>query len=131
MGGTQKALARGVPLCGVPFGRDQFEVARRVEVARCGTRLPAKKLTAKRLSTKVQQAMTMTASSRLVAAGFAATGGVARSADLIEQRVLARALSFSSSVSASTRTEPARKSPTIRSRSAQRAVPGRPVTRAT
>lgn len=78
MGGTQKALARGVPVCSVPFGRDQFEVARRVEVARSGTRLPAKKLTAARLSTKVQQAMTMTAGARMVAAGFAATGGVAR-----------------------------------------------------
>ncbi|HEY1442781.1 MAG TPA: nucleotide disphospho-sugar-binding domain-containing protein [Mycobacterium sp.] len=88
MGGTQKALARGVPVCVVPFGRDQFEVARRVEVARCGTRLPAKKLTAKRLSTKVQQAMTITAGARLVAGGFAATGGVARGADLFEQRVL-------------------------------------------
>ncbi len=96
MGGTQKALARGVPVCVVPFGRDQFEVARRVEVARCGTRLPAKKLTAKRLSAKVQQAMTMTAGARLVAAGFAATGGVARGAELIEQRVLGGALSFSS-----------------------------------
>src|ERR1700758_56786 len=88
MGGTQKALARSVPVCVVPFGRDQFEVARRVEVARCGTRLPAKKLTAKRLSTKVQQAMTMTAGARVVAAGFAATGGVARGAELVEQRVL-------------------------------------------
>jgi hypothetical protein len=32
--------------------------------------------------------MTMTDGARLVAAGFAATGGVARGADLIEQRVL-------------------------------------------
>ena len=30
MGITQKALAAGVPVCAVPFGRDQFEVARRV-----------------------------------------------------------------------------------------------------
>ena len=88
MGATQKALARRVPVCVVPFGRDQFEVARRVQVARCGTRLPANKLTVKRLSTKVQQAMTMTAGARLVAAGFAATGGVARGAELIERRVL-------------------------------------------
>jgi MGT family glycosyltransferase len=88
MGATQKALARRVPVCVVPFGRDQFEVARRVEVARCGTRLPAKKLTAKRLSIKVEQAMTMTAGARMVAAGFAATGGVARGAELIERRVL-------------------------------------------
>lgn len=43
MGATQKALARGVPVCAVPFGRDQFEVARRVEVAGAGTRLPAKR----------------------------------------------------------------------------------------
>ena len=88
MGATQKALARGVPVCVVPFGRDQFEVARRVEVARCGTRLPAKKLTVDRLSANVRQAMTMTDGARRVAAGFAATGGVARGADLIEQRVL-------------------------------------------
>jgi UDP:flavonoid glycosyltransferase YjiC (YdhE family) len=88
MGATQKALARGVPVCVVPFGRDQFEVARRVEVARCGTRLPAKKLAPVRLSAKVRQAMTMTDGARRVAAGFSATGGVARGADLIEQRVL-------------------------------------------
>ena len=88
MGATQKALAHGVPVCVVPFGRDQFEVARRVEVARCGTRLPAKKLTAPRLRAKVREAMTLTEGARRVAAGFAATGGVARGADLIEQRVL-------------------------------------------
>jgi MGT family glycosyltransferase len=88
MGATQKALARGVPVCVVPFGRDQFEVARRVEVAGCGTRLPAKKLNPARLLASVRQAMTMTDGARRVAAGFAATGGVARGADLIEQRVL-------------------------------------------
>ena len=88
MGATQKALDVGVPVCAVPFGRDQFEVARRVEVARCGTRLPAKKLTPARLRTRVREAMTMTEGARRVAAGFAATGGVGRGADLIEQRIL-------------------------------------------
>ncbi len=44
-GATQKALAAAVPVCVVPFGRDQLEVARRVEVAAAGTRLPAQKLT--------------------------------------------------------------------------------------
>jgi MGT family glycosyltransferase len=88
MGATQKALARGVPVCVVPFGRDQFEVARRVEVARCGTRLPAKRLSPQRLRSKVLQAMTMTDGAKRVEFGFAATGGVARGADLIEQRVL-------------------------------------------
>jgi MGT family glycosyltransferase len=88
MGATQKALDRGVPVCVVPFGRDQFEVARRVTVARCGTRLPAKKLTVERLRANVREAMTMTDGARRVAAGFAATGGVARGADLLEQRLL-------------------------------------------
>jgi UDP:flavonoid glycosyltransferase YjiC (YdhE family) len=88
MGATQKALARGVPVCVVPYGRDQFETARRVEVAQCGTRLPAKKLSAQRLRAKVREAMTMTDGAKRVAAGFEATGGVARGADLFEHRVL-------------------------------------------
>jgi MGT family glycosyltransferase len=88
MGATQKALNLGVPVCVVPYGRDQFEVARRVEVARCGTRLPAKKLTVSRLHAKVLEAMTMTNGARRVAEGFAATGGSVRGADLFEQRVL-------------------------------------------
>ncbi|OBG28920.1 glycosyltransferase [Mycobacterium sp. E3198] len=88
MGATQKALARGIPVCVVPFGRDQLEVARRVEVARCGTRLPAKKLSPSRLRTKVREAMTMTGGAQRVAAGFKATGGTRRGADLFEQRLL-------------------------------------------
>jgi MGT family glycosyltransferase len=88
MGATQKALARGIPVCVVPFGRDQFEVARRVEVAGCGTRIPAAKLTAELLRAKVKHAMTMASGARRAAAGFAATGGVSRGADLIEQHVL-------------------------------------------
>jgi len=89
MGATQKALLHGVPVCVVPFGRDQFEVARRVEVARCGTRLPAKKLSPPRLAAKVRDAMTMAEGARRVAAGFEATGGVAHGADLYEHRCLA------------------------------------------
>ena len=88
MGATQKALAQAVPVCVVPYGRDQFEVARRVEVAGCGTRLPARKLSPTRLRKKVREAMTMTDGARRVAAGFLATGGVARGAVLVEQRVL-------------------------------------------
>lgn len=84
MGVTQKALARGIPVCVVPFGRDQFEVARRVETARCGTRLPASQLTAQRLRSAVQEAMTMSAGAAAVAAGFEATGGVARGAGVVE-----------------------------------------------
>jgi MGT family glycosyltransferase len=88
MGATQKALARAVPVCVVPYGRDQFEVARRVEVAGCGTRLPAKKLSPTRLRTRVLEAMAMTDGARRVAEGFTATGGVGRGADLVERRVL-------------------------------------------
>jgi UDP:flavonoid glycosyltransferase YjiC (YdhE family) len=88
MGTTLKALDRGVPVCVVPFARDQAEVARRVEVAHCGTRLAAKRLTAARLRAKVREAMTMVDGARRVADGFAATGGVGRGADLIEQRLL-------------------------------------------
>ena len=88
MGATQKALARGVPVCVVPHGRDQFEVARRVEVSSSGTRLPAKRLSPPRLKSKVLQAMSMTAGARRVADGFEATGGVSRGADVIEQRLL-------------------------------------------
>ncbi len=90
MGATQKALAHGVPVCVVPYGRDQLEVARRVEVARCGTRLPAKQLSPSRLRTKVREAMAMTDGAQRVAAGFEATGGTARGADLFEQRLLGR-----------------------------------------
>ncbi|MDT5064470.1 MAG: hypothetical protein QOK02_625 [Mycobacterium sp.] len=88
MGVTQKALMRGVPACVVPHGRDQFEVARRVEVSRCGTRLPAQKLTPARLKSKVLQAMSMAEGAKRVAAGFEATGGAGAGADLIERRLL-------------------------------------------
>ena len=87
MGITQKALSRGIPVCAVPFGRDQFEVARRVEIARAGTRLPARRLTVGRLRHKVLSAMTMTTGAEAVAAGFAATGGARHGADLVERHL--------------------------------------------
>ena len=40
-----EGAAHGAPVVAIPFGRDQPEVARRVEVARAGVRLPAHKLT--------------------------------------------------------------------------------------
>lgn len=84
MGITQKALSRGIPVCAVPFGRDQFEVARRVQVARCGTRLPARRLSVNRLRDSVLTAMTMSDGAAAVAAGFAGTGGMRFGAQLIE-----------------------------------------------
>jgi MGT family glycosyltransferase len=88
MGATQKALALGVPVCAVPFGRDQFEVARRVEVAGAGTFLPSKQLNADRLRAKVREAMTKTEGARRVAAGSAAAGGADAAVDAIEKRLL-------------------------------------------
>lgn len=88
MGVTQKALARGVPVCVVPFGRDQFEVARRVEVSRSGTRLPGKRLNPSRLRSSILAAMTMTDGARRVATGFSAAGGARRGADELERRLL-------------------------------------------
>lgn len=83
-GATQKALAAGVPVCVVPFGRDQLEVARRVEVAGAGTRLPAHRLTADRLRDRVRSAMTKTSGARGVAGGFAAAGGPVAAAHAFE-----------------------------------------------
>lgn len=88
MGGTQKALARGVPVCVVPFGRDQLEVARRVEVSGSGTRLPAARATPSRLRRAVLEAMERGEGARRVAAGYEASGGPAAGADAVEQRFL-------------------------------------------
>jgi len=88
MGSTQKALARGVPVCAVPFGRDQLEVARRVEVARAGTRLAARRLRPDRLRAKVREAMKRTEGAQRIAAAFAAAGGPRAAADAFETRVL-------------------------------------------
>jgi MGT family glycosyltransferase len=90
MGATQKALALGVPVCAVPFARDQPEVARRVEVAGAGSRLPAWRLRPDRLRTKVHEAIASKAGAERVAAGFAAAGGAAAAADAFERRLLAR-----------------------------------------
>lgn len=84
MGITQKALAAGVPVCVVPFGRDQLEVARRVEVAEAGVRLSPKGLTPARLREAVRAARGRKAGAARVAAGFRAAGGAARGADELE-----------------------------------------------
>lgn len=88
MGATQKALARGVPVCAVPFGRDQLEVARRVEVAGAGTRLPARRLTPERLRAKVREAIACREGAGRVADAFQAAGGPLAAADAIELRLL-------------------------------------------
>jgi MGT family glycosyltransferase len=84
MGITQKALAAGVPVCVVPFGRDQFDVARHVEVAEAGTRLPASRLRPDRLRKAVREAMGKRAGAERIASAFAAAGGPRAAVDALE-----------------------------------------------
>lgn len=56
MGITEKAIAAGVPVVAVPFGRDQPEVARRVVEAGVGVRLSPRRLTPQRLLAAVREA---------------------------------------------------------------------------
>lgn len=85
MGATQKALANGVPVCAVPFGRDQLEVARRVEQAGAGTRLPVSKLRPDRLREAVRQATAHKSGAEQVARGYRDAGGPEAAADHIEE----------------------------------------------
>ena len=82
---TVKALAAGVPVCAVPFCRDQFDVARRVEVSDAGVRLHHRRLNAKRLRAAVEGAMTKRAGARRTAGAFAAAGGPKAAADAVEE----------------------------------------------
>ncbi|WP_425310105.1 glycosyltransferase [Ammonicoccus fulvus] len=84
MGATQKALAAGVPVCAMPFGRDQFETAARVVHANAGTRLDAKKLTPDALRDSVRRAARMAGGARRCAEGYANAGGATAGADTIE-----------------------------------------------
>jgi MGT family glycosyltransferase len=84
MGITQRALAAGVPICVVPFGRDQTEVAGRVSAAAAGTQLSLEALTPTTLRTAILKAMTMRAGAERVAAGFARAGGAPAAADELE-----------------------------------------------
>ena len=85
MGITQKSLAHGVPVVAVPFGRDQPEVARRVEVAGAGVRLPARRLTPERLRRAVHAAIERRAGAERVAAAFRSAGGPGVAAEALEQ----------------------------------------------
>jgi MGT family glycosyltransferase len=85
MGITQKALASGVPVCVVPFGRDQFEVARHVEVAGAGTRLPGSRLRPERLRSVVREAMGKKEGAERIAAAFASAGGPRAATEALEK----------------------------------------------
>jgi UDP:flavonoid glycosyltransferase YjiC (YdhE family) len=61
-----------------------LEVARRVEVAGAGTRLPAKKLSAERLRAATFEAMARREGAERIAQAYRDTGGAAAAADHIE-----------------------------------------------
>jgi len=92
MGATQKALAHAVPVCAVPFGRDQHEVARRVQTAGAGVRLSKRALRgrngASALRDAVTAAMACADGARAVAAAFERAGNGPAGADAVEQTLL-------------------------------------------
>jgi len=85
MGITQRALSHGVPVVVIPFGRDQLDVARRVEHAGVGARLMPKQLNPETLRRAVQQALLLRNGAERMAAAMAETGGDNRAADCIEE----------------------------------------------
>jgi UDP:flavonoid glycosyltransferase YjiC (YdhE family) len=91
MGVTQKALAAGVPVVAVPFGRDQLEVARRVDVAGAGVRLPRARLSPDTLRTAVATAIGRRHGALAVAEGYRAAGGPKAAASHLEMLLGTRA----------------------------------------
>ncbi len=84
MGVTQKALSFGVPVCVVPWGRDQLEVAAHVEEAGAGSRVSRRKLSPERLAAAVEKAGGRRDGAARVKAGYEATGGAPAAADALE-----------------------------------------------
>jgi UDP:flavonoid glycosyltransferase YjiC (YdhE family) len=72
MGITEKAIAAGVPVVAVPFGRDQPEVARRVVECGAGVSLPLRRLSPQRLRAAVGEAIRLDLGSRRLEPGVLA-----------------------------------------------------------
>lgn len=85
MGITQRALSQGVPVVVVPFGRDQLEVARRVENAGAGVRLPSKDLSASSLASAVREAISLDTGAQRISDAFSESGGAGAAADVFEE----------------------------------------------
>lgn len=84
MGVTQKALAAGVPVVVVPWGRDQAEVGRRAEATGAGLLLPRRKLSPGSLRDAVRRAQELRPVARALAARMASEGGAPLAADRLE-----------------------------------------------
>ena len=81
---TVKALSNGVPTCVVPFCRDQFDVARRVEISEAGTSLHHRLLSPRRLRNAVKGALAKRRGAERTALAFKEAGGKRAAADAIE-----------------------------------------------
>lgn len=88
-GVTYKALAAGVPVCVVPWGRDQLEVARRVELSGAGSRLPRRRLTPARLAQAVHAAESRSDAARDLARRLSAAGGAPLAVDALARLLAA------------------------------------------
>ncbi len=84
MGIVGKAMAAGVPIVAVPFGRDQPEIARRVEQCGAGVLLPRRQLGARRLRAAVARARAGRADALAAGARLRAAGGAEAFADAAE-----------------------------------------------
>jgi len=87
MGTTQRALAAGVPVCVIPWGRDQSETARRVEVSGSGTMLPKNKLNEKRLRAAIAQALNCKQGAKTIAQAFKEAGGARGAVETIDDLI--------------------------------------------
>jgi MGT family glycosyltransferase len=85
---TQKALAAGVPVVACPGARDQFEIARRVEVAQAGVYLPRDDIAPARLRSAVEAALARKPGAERVATAFRMAGGAAAAASAVEAILL-------------------------------------------
>jgi UDP:flavonoid glycosyltransferase YjiC (YdhE family) len=87
MGITQKALSHGVPVCVVPWGRDQLDVAAHVEAAGAGVTLRRKRLSPETLAQAVGRTRACVAGAARVRAGYEGTGRAAAAADALARLV--------------------------------------------
>jgi UDP:flavonoid glycosyltransferase YjiC (YdhE family) len=85
MGITQKALSYGVPVCVVPWARDQLDVAAHVLEAGAGTKLSRRKLSPQRLTAAVAAALECSPGAARVKAGYEETGMAKTAAAAIER----------------------------------------------
>jgi len=95
MGIAQKALAHGVPVCVVPWGRDQLDVAAHVEEAGAGVRLSRRRLSPARLAEGAAAAEGCAPGAARVKAGYEAAGGDSAAADALESLAVAASRSSS------------------------------------